>query len=46
LARDPWLESLRGTPGFGELVKKAERHRLEIHAAFLDAGGEQGLGCA
>jgi hypothetical protein len=41
LARDPWLASLREAPGFGELAQKAERRRIEIHAAFLDAGGEQ-----
>ena len=41
LARDPWLASLREAPGFGELAQKAERRRLEIHAAFLNAGGEQ-----
>ncbi|MGO9256917.1 MAG: hypothetical protein ACLQU1_11530 [Bryobacteraceae bacterium] len=43
LAHDPWLESLRGAPGFAELTQKAERRRLEIHVAFLDAGGEQVL---
>jgi hypothetical protein len=43
LARDPWLESLHGAPGYAELAQKAERRRLEIHAAFLDAGGEQVL---
>jgi len=43
LARDPWLASLRGAPGFEELAQKAEHRRLEIHAAFLDAGGEQFL---
>jgi len=41
LARDPWLASLREAPGFGKLAQKAERRRLEIHAAFLNAGGEQ-----
>src|ERR1017187_1579819 len=46
LARDPWLASLRQAPAFGELAQKAERRRLEIHAAFLDAGGEQVLGGA
>jgi hypothetical protein len=40
LARDPWLESLHGAPGYAELAQKAERRRLEIHVAFLDAGGE------
>jgi TolB-like protein len=43
LARDPWLKSLHGAPGYAELAQKAERRRLEIHAAFLDAGGEQVL---
>jgi len=41
LARDPWLAPLREAPGFGDLAQKAERRRLEIHAAFLDAGGAQ-----
>ncbi|MGB9458297.1 MAG: protein kinase [Bryobacteraceae bacterium] len=43
LARDPWLESLHGAPGYAELAQKAERRRLKIHVAFLDAGGEQVL---
>jgi non-specific serine/threonine protein kinase len=46
LARDPWLASLRGAPGFEELAQKAERRRIEIHAAFLDAGGDRVLGSA
>ena len=41
LAHDPWLAPLREAPGFGDLAQKAERRRFEIHAAFLDAGGEQ-----
>jgi non-specific serine/threonine protein kinase len=43
LAGDPWLESLHGAPGYAELAQKAERHRQEIHVAFLHAGGEQVL---
>jgi TolB-like protein len=41
LANDPWLEPLRLAPGFDELRQKAERRRLETHAAFQDAGGQQ-----
>ena len=41
LAHDPWLESLRASPGFVQLAQKVERRRRETHAAFLDAGGER-----
>ena len=44
LDRDPWLKSLRLAPGFDELTRKAESRRQEIHAAFLEAGGELILG--
>jgi eukaryotic-like serine/threonine-protein kinase len=41
LARDPWLAPLQEEAGFQELAQKAQAHRSEMHAAFLDAGGEQ-----
>jgi hypothetical protein len=37
---------LRQAPGFRELSQKAEQRQLEIHAAFLEAGGEQLLSAA
>ena len=46
LTRDPWLASLHQAPGFAELAQKAECRRLEIHAAFLHAGGAELLGGA
>src|ERR1035438_5722758 len=46
LARDPWLASLRQAPAFGELAQSADRRRLEVHAAFLGAGGDQLLSSA
>ena len=42
-ARDPWLAPLSEAPEFGRLEQKAERRRLEIHTAFVDAEGEQVL---
>jgi len=43
LGNDPWLASLRSDPGFGGLSEKAEQRRIEVHAAFLQAGGEDVL---
>jgi hypothetical protein len=41
---DPWLDSLRSSPGFGHLVRRAESRYREAVAAFRDAGGEELLG--
>jgi len=39
LVRDPWLDPLRGAPGFRELSQRVEDRRQVAHAAFLRAGG-------
>jgi eukaryotic-like serine/threonine-protein kinase len=43
VARDSWFTSLRGCPGYAELMSRAERRRSEMHDAFLAAGGEEVL---
>ena len=44
LARDPWLESLRSSPRFSELLHEAEQRRGRAHAAFAAAGSQVLLG--
>jgi hypothetical protein len=44
LARDPWLDSLRSSHRFSELLQVAEVRRSHAHAAFLAAGGQELLG--
>jgi len=41
IGRDPWFESLRSCPRYLDLMHKAELRRIETHAAFMAAGGEQ-----
>jgi TolB-like protein/tetratricopeptide (TPR) repeat protein len=43
-ARDPWLDSLRGTREFAALIAQAEAGYHDAAAAFVAAGGEQMLG--
>ncbi len=45
LLHDPWLDSLRSSPVFSELLQKTEQRRSEVHAAFLAAGGQEILSC-
>ena len=42
--RDPWLDSLRGDPGFDAVIQIAEAGCRDAAAAFVAAGGEQMLG--
>jgi hypothetical protein len=44
LKQDPWLASLRNVQGYADLTSEAERRRREVHAAFIEAGGEAALG--
>jgi eukaryotic-like serine/threonine-protein kinase len=41
ISRDPWFASLRSSPHYTELMRKAELRRSQSHAAFLAAGGEE-----
>jgi serine/threonine protein kinase/tetratricopeptide (TPR) repeat protein len=44
LTRDPWLDAVRPSPEFGEIVRRAEaRHRRAI-ISFLSAEGDRVLG--
>ena len=46
LARDTWLNSLRGEPEFGELLRQAEAHHNEAAAVFSRLEGSVLLGVA
>jgi serine/threonine protein kinase len=46
ISRDPWFDPLRSLPRYVELMQEAERRRIETHAAFLAAGGEQVISVA
>jgi serine/threonine protein kinase/tetratricopeptide (TPR) repeat protein len=46
ISRDPWFAPLRVLPRYIELMKEAEQRRIETHAAFLAAGGEQVISVA
>ena len=44
MARDPWLDPLRGHPRFAQILRTAEGRHREAAAAFLKAGGNRVLG--
>jgi hypothetical protein len=44
LTRDPWLDSLRGSPEFVRLVRQAEAGHARAAEAYIRAGGERILG--
>jgi hypothetical protein len=44
MARDPWLDTLRGNPEFSVLRRAAETRYREAAEAFLTAGGGNILG--
>jgi TolB-like protein len=46
LTRDSSFASLRSSQAFSELIRLAESHRNQVHAAFLEAGGPQILNLA
>ncbi len=44
LARDPWLDTLRGDPAFTKILRHAEARHREALTAFLRADGDRLLG--
>ena len=44
MARDPWLDSLRGYPEFTRVLRTAEKRHRETAQAFMAAGGGRILG--
>jgi TolB-like protein len=42
--RDPWLDSLRGRPEFGAIVRRAETRHRQAVISFLTAEGDRILG--
>ena len=44
IAREPWLECVRGTPRFAALIAEAKARHRQAAAAFLEAGGDRLLG--
>ncbi len=45
-ARDPWLDSLRGSPEFAAIVRRAEARHRQALISFLTADGDRVLGVA
>ena len=46
LARDPWLDPLRGAPEFATIVRRAEARHRQALISFLTAEGDRVLGLA
>jgi len=44
LTRDPWLDSVRGTPEFGAILRRAETRHRKAMISFLSAEGDRILG--
>jgi len=44
--RDPWLDSVRGTPEFADIVRRAEARHRQALISFLNADGDRILGVA
>ncbi len=44
LARDPWLDALRGEARFTRIVRRAEARYREALTAFVQSGGDRVLG--
>ena len=46
IARDPWLDPVRGTPEFAAILRRAEARHRQALIAFLNADGNAVLGVA
>jgi hypothetical protein len=44
IARDPWLDPLRGVPEFSAIVRRAEARHRDAVVTFLSAEGDRLLG--
>jgi len=44
IARDPWLDSLRGDAGFAAVLREAEARHRGAQLTFAHAGGDRVLG--
>jgi serine/threonine protein kinase len=44
MARDPWLDSLRGNPAFAAIMRRAEARHRDAVVTFLTAQGDRVLG--
>jgi hypothetical protein len=44
LARDPWLQGLRGEHEFAAILRRAEARERHARMAYIEAGGDRVLG--
>jgi serine/threonine protein kinase len=44
MARDPWLDPIRGLPAFSSIVRRAEARHRDAVVTFLSAEGDRLLG--
>ena len=44
MSRDPWLDPVRGEPGFVGILQRVEERQREAQRVFSSCGGERILG--